>query len=158
MSHLNLIDFESSQFCCASLSSGLTFSIIITLLPTDPTNIYIFYNQEITEWVNMGCIWLYLGALIWSFVLALGNRPKGEKVSYTLLFIINAVMGFYLLAAAILLTIRALSNIKWVTDDNLWTSIKDFALGEDGILVAALSKRTQKLPRTREPDLELTQT
>lgn len=56
-----------------------------------------------------------------------------------MLFIINAVMGFYLLAAAILLTIRALTNTDWVTDDNPWENLKNIALGESGILVAALS-------------------
>lgn len=48
-------------------------------------------------------------------------------------------MGFYLLAAAILLTIRALSNMEIDTGKDVLESIKNFALGDDGILVAALS-------------------
>lgn len=82
--------------------------------------------------------WLYLAALTWSFVLALGNRPKGERFSYLMLFIINAVMGFYLLASAILLTVRALTNTEWVTDEDPWENLKNIAFGDSGILVAAL--------------------
>ena len=106
------------------LSQWLTFSIIINLLP-DSSKIYLFGTPEITAWVNLAAQWvcecsppLYTsctekhagidaGNLLLSFVIALGNRPKSEVGLYTLGFFINAVMGYYLLVAALFLTIRA---------------------------------------------------
>ena len=116
---------------CALRSSAssvqLTFllvSIIITLLPASGQNpIYMFGTAAITEWVNLGFLWLYVGCLLLSFVLvsgscnnystsdfclqALGNRPKSESSMYTFLILANAVFSYYLLAAAALLTFRA---------------------------------------------------
>ena len=36
-----------------------------------------------THWVNQGLKWVYLAFLALQFVLALGNRPKGERMAYT---------------------------------------------------------------------------
>jgi chitin synthase len=35
-----------------------------------------------THWVNMVLMWIYMAFLMLQFVLALGNRPKGEKGLY----------------------------------------------------------------------------
>lgn len=37
-----------------------------------------------THWVNMVLMWIYMAFLMLQFVLALGNRPKGEKGLYIL--------------------------------------------------------------------------
>lgn len=34
--------------------------------------------------MNLGLKWIYLGFLALQFVLALGNRPKGERAAYTI--------------------------------------------------------------------------
>ena len=39
-----------------------------------------------TLWVNQAFKWLWLSLLALQFVLALGNRPKGEKMAYTVTF------------------------------------------------------------------------
>ena len=38
------------------------------------------YNQ--THWVNLAFKWVYLAFLALQFILALGNRPKGERGLY----------------------------------------------------------------------------
>jgi len=79
----------------------LTFSIIIDLLPSSNQThpVYIFGTQTIvgglllislpslslsfqTHWVNLALKWIYLSFLALQFILALGNRPKGERVAY----------------------------------------------------------------------------
>ena len=37
-----------------------------------------------THWVNLVLKWIYLAFLALQFVLALGNRPKGERMAYAL--------------------------------------------------------------------------
>lgn len=39
-----------------------------------------------TYWINSAFQWIYLAFLALQFVLALGNRPKGEKIAYALTF------------------------------------------------------------------------
>jgi hypothetical protein len=37
-----------------------------------------------THWVNLAFKWIYLAFLALQFVLALGNRPKGERTAYAI--------------------------------------------------------------------------
>jgi hypothetical protein len=37
-----------------------------------------------THWVNLVFKWIYLAFLALQFVLALGNRPKGERTAYAI--------------------------------------------------------------------------
>lgn len=46
--------------------------------------------------VNVILQYFYLGLLIMCFILALGNRPQGSKLGYTLAFIGFAVITIYM--------------------------------------------------------------
>ncbi|KAG6883388.1 hypothetical protein C0993_006453, partial [Termitomyces sp. T159_Od127] len=59
----------------------LTFSIIIDLLPSQ--GIVIGGHIVVIHWINEALKWIYLIFLALQFVLALGNRPKGERTAYT---------------------------------------------------------------------------
>ena len=85
----NAFQLFFSWFALANL--WLTFSIIIKLVPSGPKPTYIFYSEEITHWVNNAFIWLYGATLGLQFILALGNRPKGERVSYIMSFLVFGV-------------------------------------------------------------------
>jgi chitin synthase len=76
----NIFSLIFTWFALANI--WLTFSIIIDLLPTQ--NIIIFGTATITHWVNLALKWIYLAFLGLQFILALGNRPKGERMAYTL--------------------------------------------------------------------------
>jgi len=44
-----------------------------------------------THWVNLAFKWIYLSFLALQFILALGNRPKGERLPYTItLWFVNS--------------------------------------------------------------------
>ncbi|EEB96911.1 hypothetical protein MPER_03866, partial [Moniliophthora perniciosa FA553] len=79
----NIFSLVFSWFSLANI--WLTFSIIIDLLPNLPgdTAIIVFGTKAVTHWVNFGFKWIYLAFLALQFVLALGNRPKGERAAYT---------------------------------------------------------------------------
>jgi len=92
----------------------LTFSIIIDLLPSQ--NIVFFGGNnhvglEITHWVNLVLKWIYLGFLAIQFVLALGNRPKGERTAYVITLWVYAGLAIYLLVCSLTLTVKAFANI-----------------------------------------------
>ena len=83
----NVFSLVFSWFALANL--WLTFSIIIDLLPDTSQQskpFFFFGTADITHWVNLSFKWVYLGSLALQFVLALGNRPKGEKGLYVTTF------------------------------------------------------------------------
>jgi chitin synthase len=85
----NLFQLFFSWFALANL--WLTFSIIIKLVPSGQDPLYIFGTEEITHWVNNALIWLYGATVALQFILALGNRPKGEVPAYIFSFLVFAV-------------------------------------------------------------------
>jgi len=82
------------------------------LLPTLPGNpIIIFGTATITHWINLGFKWTYLAFLALQFVLALGNRPKGERAAYSITLWVYAFLSLYLLVCSFWLTGRAFAAI-----------------------------------------------
>ena len=83
----NVFTLIFSWFALANL--WLTFSIVVGLLPDSSQSdaFYFFGTAEVTHWVNLSFKWLYLGSLAIQFVLALGNRPKGERGLYMTTFV-----------------------------------------------------------------------
>jgi chitin synthase len=88
-----------SWFALANI--WLTFSIIIDLVVTQ--GIILFGTATVvsssfyfclamlplttfsqTHWVNLAFKWIYLAFLALQFILALGNRPKGERLAYSI--------------------------------------------------------------------------
>ena len=53
--------------------------------------------------VNIILNYFYLGLLVMCFILALGNRPQGSKLSYTLAFIGFAVVTIYMTVCIVFL-------------------------------------------------------
>jgi chitin synthase len=108
----NVFSLLFSWFALANI--WLTFSIIIDLVPTQGLVFFGGNNQtglDITHWVNLALKWIYLGFLAIQFVLALGNRPKGERTAYVITLWVYAFLALYLLVCSWALTIKAFSNI-----------------------------------------------
>ncbi|TFK43571.1 glycosyltransferase family 2 protein [Crucibulum laeve] len=103
----NVFSLIFSWFALANI--WLTFSIIIDLLPDQ--GIIIFGTAAVTHWVNLGLKWIYLAFLALQFILALGNRPKGERMAYTVTLCVYAVLAVYLLVCSFWLTIRSFQTI-----------------------------------------------
>ncbi|KAH0579371.1 Chitin synthase, class 1 [Termitomyces sp. 'cryptogamus'] len=80
----------------------LTFSIIIDLLPSQ--GIVIGGHIVVIHWINQALKWIYLIFLALQFVLALGNRPKGERTAYTVTLWVYAFLSAYLLICSLWLT------------------------------------------------------
>ncbi|ORY81796.1 family 2 glycosyltransferase [Leucosporidium creatinivorum] len=115
----------------------LSFTIIIMLLPD--TGTFIFYNEIITHWVNKAFVWIYGATLALQFVLALGNRPKGEVGLYVMSFTIFGILAYYLLVCAVFLTVKAFTNISFADAPTLKDKLIDLFTGTNGVLLAALA-------------------
>ncbi|KAJ3510618.1 hypothetical protein NLJ89_g4567 [Agrocybe chaxingu] len=103
----NFFQLVFSWFALANL--WLTFSIIIDLLPDQ--GIYLFRTATVTHWVNLSFRWIYLSFLALQFILALGNRPKGERIPYAATFWVYAFLAVYLLVCSIWLTVKSFADI-----------------------------------------------
>ncbi|BFZ57462.1 Chitin synthase, class 3 [Savitreella phatthalungensis] len=65
-----------------------------------------------TDILNMALEWTYLAFLLVSFVLALGQRPKGSVKTYMTSFAVFAICQVYLLACSFYLAVSALLRLK----------------------------------------------
>ncbi|KAJ7095345.1 glycosyltransferase family 2 protein [Mycena belliarum] len=131
----NIFSLLFSWFALANI--WLTFSIIIDLLPSQ--GIVIFGTASITHWVNNGFKWLYLAFLSLQFVLALGNRPKGERAAYSITLWVYAFLAVYLLVCSFWLTAKAFSNIpKELANKTTSQVIATFFKPPVGALIAAM--------------------
>jgi len=123
-----------SWFALANL--WLTFSIIIDL--TLRQKIKVFGTDEITHWVNQAFKWIYLGFLAMQFVLALGNRPKSERLTYAITLWVYAFLSLYLIVCSVLLTIKAFGALSFANEPTVGDKIKEIITGPAGVLLAAL--------------------
>jgi len=132
----NIFSLVFSWFALANI--WLTFSIIIDLLPSQGHTI--FGTAGITHWVNLAFKWIYLSTLALQFVLALGNRPKGERLAYTVTLWIYAFLAVYLLVCSFWLTAIAFLNIGKLVKDQKSTGaiIATFFKPPIGSLFAAM--------------------
>lgn len=91
---------------------------------------------EIFHWVNLVLKWIYVFFLVLQFILALGNRPKGERATYITSFIVFGILGLYLIVTSLWLTINAFAGKHLST----LAGIKSlFTNEENAVLVAALA-------------------
>ena len=60
---------------------------------------------------NIVLKYFYLGLLLTCFILALGNRPQGSKLGYTLAIIGFAIITIYMTAAAGLLAYKSMQEL-----------------------------------------------
>lgn len=68
-----------------------------------------FTSKTVSLSIALFIRFFYMLMLVISFLLALGNRPKGAKKQYTFLFIVFGLIQTYALAVALFLSVKAFS-------------------------------------------------
>ena len=77
------------------------------------------FGDEVTPTFNTVLNMLYLAFLLFQFILALGNRPKGSRYSYIVSFVAFGVIQLYIVILSLYLVVQAfspsstLSQIDW---------------------------------------------
>ncbi|KZV76531.1 glycosyltransferase family 2 protein [Peniophora sp. CONT] len=105
----NILTLFFSWFALANLY--LAFTTIIELVPALNVSVFNTNNAATFEYVNQILRWVWVMFLSLQFILALGNRPKGEKAAYVITFLVYAILAAYMVVASIALTIDGLVKI-----------------------------------------------
>jgi len=82
--------------------------------------------------------WIYLGLLALQFILALGNRPKGERMAYLLTLIVYAILSLYLIICSIYLTVKSFASLDFKSQPTFGDKFAYLVSGTSGVLLAAL--------------------
>ena len=85
-------------------------------MPSGQNPTYFFGTLEITHWVNLALRWVYAATLAMQFILALGNRPKGEVYSYVASFVIFGVSQ----SPSLILGYRQSANVFFLAPTDTW--------------------------------------
>ncbi|KAL7422785.1 Chitin synthase, class 7 [Cryptotrichosporon argae] len=129
----NAFSLIFSWFALANL--WLTFSIIITMLPEQ--NVILFGTLDVTHWINKAAEWIYLVFLALQFILALGNRPKGEKGIYIFTLIVFAILTLYLLVCSVILSVKAFESALGISG-SIGDKLSNLFNSTNGVLVASV--------------------
>ncbi|EMD35236.1 chitin synthase [Gelatoporia subvermispora B] len=85
-----------------------------------------FHLGNVINIINLVIEYIYVGLLIASFLLALGNRPQGSKLFYTIAMVGFALVTIYMSFASIFLVVRGIENAihaaKPVTPSDLFVN------------------------------------
>lgn len=111
----NMFTVFLSWFMLASY--WLTTSVIMNLVGTSSDTHKAWpFGDPATPIINTILKYLYLAFLITQFILALGNRPKGSRVTYVMSFIVFGFINAYLIVLSMYLAVRGISNAQIDTD------------------------------------------
>lgn len=68
------------------------------------------FGNTATPIINTIVEYLYLAFVLLQFILALGNRPKGSRISYIASFCFFAIVQLYVIVDSVYLVVQAFSN------------------------------------------------
>ena len=91
----------------------LTTTVILDLVGNPPpgSNTTAFpFGDAATNRINTIVKYMYLGFLSLQFILSLGNRPKGSKISYIISYVFFSIIQLYISVDAIYLVVRAFTG------------------------------------------------
>jgi chitin synthase len=99
------------------------------------------FGDTATPIINTILKYVYLAFLLVQFILALGNRPKGSRITYIISFVVFGLINAYLIVLSMYLAIRGIRSATIETDsvDNFFKSF--FGSNSDssgGIIIVAL--------------------
>lgn len=102
------------------------------------------FGDTATPIVNTVLKYLYLAFLLVNFILALGNRPKGSRLTYMISFMVFGVIQAYIIVLSMYLVIRAFSSSgsESIKTDTVSSFFKSFfgssSSSGSGIIILAL--------------------
>ncbi|KAI9716508.1 MAG: Chitin synthase, class 2 [Chrysothrix sp. TS-e1954] len=94
------------------------------------------FGETATPIFNTVVQYIYIAFLALQFVLALGNRPKGSRISYIISFWAFGLIQVYLEILTLFLVVNAFTNPK--SQPITWTPGGLFSPNGNGIIVVAL--------------------
>jgi len=104
------------------------------------------FGDTATPIINTVLKYLYLAFLLVQFILALGNRPKGSRLTYIISFMVFGIIQAYVIVLSMYLVVRAFtssSSSESIKTDSVTDFFKSFfgssSSGGAGIIILALA-------------------
>jgi len=139
----NMVTVFLSWFMLASF--WLTTTVIMDLvgLPVAASNQSAAHHgwpfgDTATPIVNTILKYIYLAFLIVQFILALGNRPKGSRITYIMSFLVFGIINAYVLVLSMYLAVRGITGAAADGADNFFKSFFGSSSNSGGIIIVAL--------------------
>ncbi|CUM65424.1 uncharacterized protein PRCAT00003062001 [Priceomyces carsonii] len=101
--YYQLVTLLVSWFSMASFF--LVFRILTANVGADDMNF------DAGKYISVICLWVYLGSLVCTFVLAFGNTPRGTKKFYLAISVIFAILMAYMIFATIYLAVHTMYSV-----------------------------------------------
>jgi chitin synthase len=98
------------------------------------------FGNTATPIINTILQFLYIGFLLVQFILALGNRPKGSRLTYIISFVVFGVINAYLIVLSLYLAYQGIKTTK-INGDNTKDFFESFFGSKSsggGIIIVAL--------------------
>ena len=98
------------------------------------------FGNTATPIINTILKFLYIGFLLVQFILALGNRPKGSRLTYIISFVVFGVINAYLIVLSLYLAYQGIrkTNIDGDNAKDFFASFFGSTSGGGGIIIVAL--------------------
>jgi chitin synthase len=123
----NLVNFVLTWF---NLSTFLLSIFVVTDLagmPPDQSNIRAWpFGDRVTPVFNAVLQVLYVTMLVWQVLLALGNRPKGERLSYLASFVAFGFVQLYFIMNVLYLAQAIIKNKRTAPNASSYNYITHF--------------------------------
>nr|ABB70407.1 hypothetical class II chitin synthase [Puccinia graminis f. sp. tritici] len=97
----------SMLFSWFGLANYYIAFVILTKSMEDPS-----FNFNGIQYFNDVLRYIYLGVLIMCFLLAMGNRPQGSKVMFTLALVVFAFITLYMTFAGVFIAVKGILNAE----------------------------------------------
>ncbi|KAH8592706.1 BcCHSIII, class III chitin synthase [Bisporella sp. PMI_857] len=99
------------------------------------------FGDTATPIINTLLKYFYIAFVLVQFILALGNRPKGSRVTYIMSFMVFGVINAYIIVLSMYLAIRGITGADFDTDsaDQFFASFFGSSTNSGGIIIIALA-------------------
>lgn len=97
------------------------------------------FGNTATPIINTILKYLYLAFLLVQFILALGNRPKGSRITYVISFLVFGFINAYIIVLSMYLAVRGIMGVaKTTSADEFFKSFFGSSGSGGGIIIVAL--------------------
>jgi len=99
------------------------------------------FGDTATPIINTLLKYLYIAFVLVQFILALGNRPKGSRITYIMSFMVFGVINAYIIVLSMYLAVQGIVGAKFDTGDagKFFGSFFSSEGNSGGLIIVALA-------------------
>lgn len=106
------LTLESAYLLCNTVISWFALSSFFLVFRILTLSISVsFYKIKVFNYLAVIFLWLYGLTLLTTFILSLGNKPKGTARFYLIVFVFFAILMVYVIFCSIYLTVHTIEDL-----------------------------------------------